>query len=53
VLAEFIHQAENINGITGPILGWDEKGDRLGTIHVAYIINEKGEFILNPQQPSP
>ncbi|MBO9369475.1 MAG: branched-chain amino acid ABC transporter substrate-binding protein [Chloroflexi bacterium] len=53
VLAEFLHQAENINGITGPILGWDEKGDRLGTIHVAYIINEKGEFILNPQQPSP
>lgn len=53
VLAEFIHQAKNINGITGPILGWDEKGDRLGTIHVAYIINEKGEFILNPKQPSP
>jgi branched-chain amino acid transport system substrate-binding protein len=53
VLAEFLHQAKNINGITGPILGWDEKGDRLGTIHVAYIINEKGEFILNPQQPSP
>lgn len=53
VLAEFLHQATNINGITGPILGWDEKGDRLGTIHVAYIINEKGEFVLNPQQPSP
>ncbi|MCS7178620.1 MAG: branched-chain amino acid ABC transporter substrate-binding protein [Anaerolineae bacterium] len=53
VLAEFLHQAKNINGITGPILGWDEKGDRLGTIHVAYVINEQGEFILHPQQPSP
>lgn len=53
VLAEFLHQAENINGITGLILGWDEKGDRLGTIHVAYYISDTGEFILNPQQPSP
>jgi len=52
VLAEFLHnEAKDLNGITGPILGWDEKGDRLGTIHVAYVINENGEFIMNPQQP--
>lgn len=52
VLAEFLHnEAQDLNGITGPILGWDEKGDRLGTIHVAYVINESGEFIMNPQQP--
>ncbi len=52
VLAEFLHnEARDLNGITGPILGWDEKGDRLGTIHVAYVINEDGEFIMNPQQP--
>ncbi len=51
-LAEFLHnEAKDINGITGPILGWDEKGDRLGTIHLAYIINENGEFVVNPQQP--
>ncbi len=51
-LADFLHnEAKDINGITGPILGWDEKGDRLGTIHLAYIINENGEFIVNPQQP--
>lgn len=52
VLAEFLHnEAKNINGITGPILGWDEKGDRLGTIHVAYVIDENGEFVLHPEQP--
>ena len=51
-LADFLHnEAKDINGITGPILGWDEKGDRLGTIHLAYIINEDGEFVVNPQQP--
>ena len=52
VLAEFLHnEAKNINGLTGPILGWDEKGDREGTIHVAYIIDENGDFVLNPEQP--
>jgi branched-chain amino acid transport system substrate-binding protein len=52
VLANFLHnEAKDINGITGPILGWDEKGDRLGTIHLAYIIDENGEFVVNPQQP--
>jgi len=52
VLANFLHdEAKDLNGITGPILGWDEKGDRLGTIHLAYIIDENGEFIVNPQQP--
>ena len=51
-LANFLHnEAKDINGITGPILGWDEKGDRLGTIHLAYIIDENGEFVVNPQQP--
>ena len=54
VLAEFLHnEAKDINGLTGPILGWDEKGDRLGTIHVAYIIDENGDFVLNAEQPTP
>jgi branched-chain amino acid transport system substrate-binding protein len=54
VLADFLHnEAQDINGLTGPILGWDEKGDRLGTIHVAYVIDENGEFVLNPEQPAP
>ena len=53
-LAEFLHnEAKDINGITGPVLGWDEKGDRLGTIHVAYRIDETGALIVNPEQPQP
>ncbi len=53
-LAEFLHnEAKDINGITGPVLGWDEKGDRLGTIHVAYRIDESGALIVNPDQPQP
>ncbi len=52
VLANFLHnEAKDINGITGPILGWDEKGDRIGTIHLAYIIDAGGNFVVNPQQP--
>lgn len=52
VLADFLHnEAEDLNGLTGPIEGWDEKGDRLGTIHVAYIIDANGEFVLHEQQP--
>jgi branched-chain amino acid transport system substrate-binding protein len=52
VLANFLHdEAKDINGITGPILGWDEKGDRLGTIHLAYIIDENGELVVHSQQP--
>jgi len=54
VLADFLHtKVKDFPGLTGPILGFDEKGDRLGTIHLAYIINEKGEFVVNPQQPTP
>ncbi len=52
VLADFLHnEAKDINGLTGPILGWDEKGDRLGTIHVAYVIDENGAFVLTEEQP--
>jgi len=51
-LANFLHnEAKDINGITGPILGWDEKGDRLGTIHLAYVIDENGDLVVNAQQP--
>lgn len=54
VLADYLHkQLKDVNGLTGPILGFDEKGDRLGTIHVAYIIDAQGNFILYEKQPSP
>ncbi|HUX77822.1 MAG TPA: branched-chain amino acid ABC transporter substrate-binding protein [Anaerolineae bacterium] len=52
VLADYLHNTmKDFPGLTGPILGWDEKGDRLGTIHLAYIIDENGELVVNPQQP--
>lgn len=53
VLAEYLHASlQNLNGLSGPILGFDAKGDRLGTIHVGYQINENGQFALSPQQPA-
>ncbi len=52
-LAAYLHdELANVNGLTGPILGFDEKGDRLGTIHVAYIIDDNGQFVLYDRQPS-
>lgn len=45
VLAEYLHtQFKDYPGITGPILGFDEKGDRLGTIHKAYIFSAEGKI---------
>jgi branched-chain amino acid transport system substrate-binding protein len=46
VLAEWLHKnLKDYPGITGPIIGFDEKGDRLGTIHKAYIINDQGQYM--------
>jgi len=52
-LAEFLHsdQFKDYPGITGPIIGFDEKGDRKGTVHKAYVVSDKGEFVLSPKQP--
>jgi len=45
-LAEYLHKTfKNYPGITGPILAFDEKGDRLGTIHKAYVINDQGAYV--------
>ncbi len=53
VLADYLHNDfRDFPGLTGPILGFDEKGDRLGTIHVAYEIDAQGNFVLYPEQPS-
>ena len=50
-LAEYLHKDfKELPGITGPILGFDEKGDRLGTIHKAYVINDEGEIVPYPKQ---
>jgi branched-chain amino acid transport system substrate-binding protein len=52
-LAEYLHaNFADFPGITGPITGFDEKGDRLGTIHKAYVITDAGEIQPYPKQPS-
>ena len=52
VLAEYLHtEFKDYPGLSGPILGFDEKGDRLGTIHVLYQIDEEGTIALYPEQP--
>jgi len=44
-MAEYLHtQFKDYPGVTGTIIGFDEKGDRLGTVHQAYIITEEGTF---------
>jgi len=44
-MAEYLHdEFKDYPGVTGNIIGFDEKGDRKGTVHVAYIITDAGEF---------
>jgi branched-chain amino acid transport system substrate-binding protein len=44
-MAEYLHnEFANYAGVTGNIIGFDEKGDRKGTVHVAYVITDAGEF---------
>jgi branched-chain amino acid transport system substrate-binding protein len=46
VLAEYLHKEfKEMPGVTGPILGFDEKGDRKGTIHKAYVVDDAGDFV--------
>lgn len=52
-LATYLHSSfKNFPGITGPIIGFDEKGDRLGTIHKAYVITDTGDIKPYPKQPA-
>lgn len=54
VLAEYLHtEFADYPGLSGPIIGFDEKGDRLGTIHALYQINDEGEISYYPEQPAP
>jgi branched-chain amino acid transport system substrate-binding protein len=54
VLADYLHtDFKDFPGLTGPIIGFDEKGDRLGTIHVLYQINDEGVITYYPEQPQP
>lgn len=52
VLAAYLHtDFHDFPGLTGPILGFDERGDRIGTIHLAYEIDADGNFVVYPEQP--
>lgn len=45
-IADYLHnQLKDFPGITGPILSFDENGDRVGTIHKAYVVNDQGQFL--------
>jgi branched-chain amino acid transport system substrate-binding protein len=45
-MAKYLHtEFKDYPGVTGPILGYDEKGDRLGAVHIAYVITPDGEFV--------
>jgi len=44
-IAKYLHEElKDFPGVTGPIT-FDEKGDRKGTIHKAYVVDEEGEFV--------
>jgi len=45
-LAEFLRAVEDFPGITGPIVGYDQKGDRQGLGIVAYVVNQEGKLVL-------
>jgi branched-chain amino acid transport system substrate-binding protein len=45
-LAAHLHALRDYPGITGVIQGYDEKGDRMGTGHVVYVVTQEGEFEL-------
>jgi branched-chain amino acid transport system substrate-binding protein len=46
VLAEWLRKSlKNYPAITGPIVGFDDKGDRLGTFHRAYVVDDRGQFV--------
>jgi len=54
VLATYLHEEfENYPGLSGPIIGFDENGDRLGTIHALYQISDEGVITYYPDQPQP
>ncbi len=54
MLAGFLHTSfKDYPGLTGPIAGFDAKGDRLGTIHKAYIFAADGTLKPYGKQPAP
>jgi len=49
VLAQYLHASlKNLNGLTGPILASTRRATGLGTIHLAYRIDERGSSSSTP-----
>lgn len=46
-IAAHLKQLHTLRGLSGSI-GFNAKGDRVGEFYRAYIVNDKGEFILQP-----
>ncbi|MBN1956316.1 MAG: branched-chain amino acid ABC transporter substrate-binding protein [Anaerolineae bacterium] len=47
LLADYLHdELADFAGITGPIEGFDEQGNRVGAISVVYQIDAGGQFVL-------
>lgn len=50
MLADYIRNIRDFSGISGTIIGFDDKGDRLGTDYVVYVTDENGN-LQRYQQP--
>lgn len=46
-IAAYMKKMPGLAGLSGT-LGFDAKGDRIGEFYRTYIVNDKGEFILQP-----
>ncbi|HHY94732.1 MAG TPA: branched-chain amino acid ABC transporter substrate-binding protein [Firmicutes bacterium] len=45
-IADYLHQElKDFPGVTGPIPGFDEKGERTGSAYHVYVVNDKGEIV--------
>ncbi len=45
VLAGHIRDMQGLAGVTGTIEGFNQAGDRQGTVHVAYLVDKEGDFV--------
>ena len=45
-IADYLHnQLKNFPGITGPIEGFDERGERKGSTYEVYVVNDQGQIV--------
>jgi branched-chain amino acid transport system substrate-binding protein len=46
LLAKYLRDLRNFSGVSGPVVGYNEKGERQGSIHVAYRVSAEGQFVI-------